>query len=119
MCILVTSVVVLSIKFTIRRRRPESNWGDIYRKTDPHSFPSGHAARTAMMAVVGLGIGPWWLGLALLVWAPLVAIARVTLGVHYLLANLITVLTCAGVNYLAGDRWVFTPTAPMALPPSP
>jgi hypothetical protein len=33
-------VVVMSIKFTVRRRRPEGEWGGIYRNTDPHSFPS-------------------------------------------------------------------------------
>jgi len=33
--------------------------------------------------VVALGLGPTWLGLALLLWAPLVGMARVALGVHY------------------------------------
>jgi len=37
-----------------------------------------------MLAVVMLGIGPLWLGLLLLVWAPLVGLARVAMGVHYL-----------------------------------
>ncbi len=78
------ALVVLAIKFTIRRRRPEGKWGAIYRNTDPHSFPSGHAARTAMLAVIALAIGPLWFGLILLVWAPLVSLARVWMGVHYL-----------------------------------
>ena len=77
------ALVVLGIKFTIRRRRPEGKWGAIYRNTDPHSFPSGHAARTAMLAVIGLVIGPLWFGLLMLVWAPLVSLARVWMGVHY------------------------------------
>ncbi len=79
-----TAVVVLGLKFTVRRRRPEGEWGRIYRSTDPHSFPSGHAARAALLAVLTLGIGPPWLGALLAVWAPLVALARVALGVHYL-----------------------------------
>jgi dolichol-phosphate mannosyltransferase len=33
------------------------------------------------------------------------------LGVHYLLANLLTVLACAVINYVAGDRFVFVPSA--------
>lgn len=78
------AIVVLAIKFTIRRRRPEGKWGAIYRNTDPHSFPSGHAARTAMLAVIALTTGPLWFGLTLLVWAPLVSLARVWMGVHYL-----------------------------------
>jgi undecaprenyl-diphosphatase len=82
--ILITAVAVLLIKFTIRRKRPEGEWGGIYRSTDPHSFPSGHAARAMMLAVLALGGGPAWLGLLVLVWAFLVSIARVTMGVHYL-----------------------------------
>ncbi len=82
--ILATAVFVLAIKFSVRRRRPEGEWGGIYRSTDPHSFPSGHAARAVLLAVLALGLGPAWFGLALLIWAPLVALARVAMGVHYL-----------------------------------
>lgn len=78
------AVLVLAIKFTIRRQRPEGEWGAIYRNTDPHSFPSGHAARAAMLAVMAMGLGPAWFGWAVLVWAPLVSLARVSTGVHYL-----------------------------------
>ena len=82
--VVILAVLVLGIKFTIRRRRPEGDWGAIYRNTDPHSFPSGHAARTAMLAVLALGLGFRWLGLALLAWMLLVSLARVWMGVHYL-----------------------------------
>ncbi len=82
--ILLTALVVMAIKFSVRRRRPEGAWGRIYRKSDPHSFPSGHAARALMLAVMTLGLGPLWLGVALFVWAPLVGLARVAMGVHYL-----------------------------------
>jgi undecaprenyl-diphosphatase len=81
--VLVTALVVMVIKFTVRRSRPEGEWGRIYRSTDPHSFPSGHAARSTMLAVLALGMGPLWLGLSLLVWAPLVGLARTIMGVHY------------------------------------
>ena len=82
--VVLTALLVLVIKFTVRRSRPEGEWGDIYRRTDPHSFPSGHAARAAMLAVAALGLGPPWFGLLLFVWAPLVGLARVSMGVHYL-----------------------------------
>jgi undecaprenyl-diphosphatase len=36
-----------------------------------------------MLAVVGLGLGPLWLGIILLVWAPMVGLARIIMGVHY------------------------------------
>ena len=79
----VTALVVMVIKFTVRRRRPQGEWGRIYRSTDPHSFPSGHAARSTMLAVLALGLGPLWLGIAMLIWAPLVGLARIIMGVHY------------------------------------
>jgi undecaprenyl-diphosphatase len=82
--ILATALIVLAIKFSVRRRRPAGDWGKIYRSTDPHSFPSGHAARALMLAVVCLGLGPAWLGWLLAAWAPLVALARMAMGVHYL-----------------------------------
>jgi undecaprenyl-diphosphatase len=82
--ILALAVVVLAIKFTIRRQRPEGEWGAIYRTTDPHSFPSGHAARVILIAVLTAGMGPGALALVLAIWAPLVALARVAMGVHYL-----------------------------------
>jgi undecaprenyl-diphosphatase len=83
-CILILAAVVLAVKFAIRRRRPEGEWGAIYRTTDPHSFPSGHAARTVLIAILASGMGPGWLALILWVWAPLVALARVAMGLHYL-----------------------------------
>lgn len=78
------AVAVLAIKFMVRRQRPPGEWGAIYRNTDPHSFPSGHAARAFLLAVVAMGMGPLWFGLLLVFWAPLVSIARVATGVHYL-----------------------------------
>jgi undecaprenyl-diphosphatase len=82
--IIVLAVIVLAVKFTIRRRRPEGEWGQFYRSTDPHSFPSGHAARAALIAVLAIGMGPAWLAIVLCIWAPLVVLARVAMGVHYL-----------------------------------
>jgi undecaprenyl-diphosphatase len=78
------AVLVIGIKFIVRRQRPVGEWGGIYRKTDPHSFPSGHAARAFLIAVIGSALGPAWLGILLWIWAPLVALARVAMGVHYL-----------------------------------
>ena len=81
--IAVLAIIVLTIKFTVRRRRPEGEWGGIYRSTDPHSFPSGHAARSFLIAVLVIGLGPAWLAILLCLWAPLVSLARVAMGVHY------------------------------------
>lgn len=81
--VMITAVLVLLIKLSVRRRRPEGNWGNIYRKSDPHSFPSGHAARAVMLTVLSQSLGPSWFSIVMLVWAPLVGLARVALGVHY------------------------------------
>src|SRR4030043_2092462 len=73
--ILLTAVVVFTVKLIVRRKRPEGEWGKLYRNTDPHSFPSGHAVRAVMLAVVMLGLGPLWLGAFLLRWSPPVGLA--------------------------------------------
>ena len=78
------AAMVLVIKFRVRRRRPEGEWGRIYRSTDPHSFPSGHAARAFLIATIASALGPPWLAAVLWIWAPLVSLARVAMGVHYL-----------------------------------
>jgi undecaprenyl-diphosphatase len=74
---------VMVIKFTLRRPRPEGEFGEIYRRSDPHSFPSGHAARAVLLAVLALGWGPPWLAMILVPWAPMVSTARVALGLHF------------------------------------
>jgi len=83
--ITVTAVAVQCLKYAVKRRRPEGSWGKIYRLSDPHSFPSGHAARGLVLAMIAIGLGPLWLGVLLLAWTPVVGIVRVMLGVHYLL----------------------------------
>ena len=80
----VLAAMVLLIKFRVRRQRPVGEWGRIYRNTDPHSFPSGHSARAFLIATIAAGLGPAGLALALWIWAPLVGLARVAMGVHYL-----------------------------------
>lgn len=107
------AALVMGIKFTVRRRRPEGEWGSIYRNTDPHSFPSGHAARAFLIAVVATALGPAWLAVILWIWAPLVSIARVAMGVHYVSdvvagAVLGIVVALVGLQfYPALSSWVF------------
>lgn len=103
--ILVTALGVMAIKFTVRRKRPEGELGKIYRKTDPHSFPSGHAARAVMLATIMLGLGPIWLGILLVIWAILVVLARVLMGVHYLSDVLAGALLGGIAGYLI---WLIT-----------
>jgi undecaprenyl-diphosphatase len=81
---LATFLVVQTIKFAVRRRRPPGEWGHAYRRIDPYSFPSGHAARGGALALAGVALGPAWLALVFAPWGLLVAFSRVVLGVHYL-----------------------------------
>jgi undecaprenyl-diphosphatase len=96
--IVALALIVLPIKFLIRRPRPSGEWGTLYRQTDPHSFPSGHAARVMLIAVLATILGPAWLATLLWIWAPCVALARVAMGVHYLS----DVLAGVGLGILAG-----------------
>ena len=80
----VMATIVLIIKFSIRRKRPEGDWGEMYRSADPHSFPSGHATRAFLLGTMGILLGPTWAAVALVILAPLVALGRVAMGVHYL-----------------------------------
>jgi undecaprenyl-diphosphatase len=93
------SVVATSIvKFTVRRRRPAGDWGAVYRKIDPHSFPSGHASRTITMTIVLMAGGYYLIGAALLFWSLLVGLSRIILGVHYLYDVLAGYLLGVGVG---------------------
>jgi len=80
----VVGLMVQLVKVIVRRKRPEGEWGAVYRKADPHSFPSGHTARMAILIVMSGVLAPAWFFILLLVWGPLVALARVAMGVHYL-----------------------------------
>jgi len=105
--IFVTALSVFAIKFTVKRSRPAGEWGQIYRRTDPHSFPSGHAARAMALAILGLALGSAlhspgqaWFGWLLIIWAPLVMLARVAMAVHYLSDVLAGALLGAGIGML-------------------
>lgn len=82
--VIALAVLVLAIKFIVRRQRPQGEWGAIYRNTDPHSFPSGHAARAVLLAVLFWSLGLQPLAWIVTLWIPLVSLARVMMGVHYL-----------------------------------
>jgi len=107
------AAMVLLIKFRIKRRRPEGEWGQIYRNTDPHSFPSGHTARAFLIATIASGLGPAWLAIALWIWAPLVGLARVAMGVHYvsdIVAGMLLGILVALIGlqiYLPLFNWAF------------
>ena len=78
-------VVVIGIKWLVRRRRPAGTDGMIYRRTDPYSFPSGHAARAVLLSLLALRMGPVPAFIVIVAWSPLMAISRIAIGIHYAL----------------------------------
>ncbi|XP_061409226.1 polyisoprenoid diphosphate/phosphate phosphohydrolase PLPP6-like [Lethenteron reissneri] len=90
--LLLDLVMVGTVKAVVRRPRPSHNCMDMFAtvSVDQYSFPSGHATRAAMLAMLvfsGAGGGAgwiaglgWWLVLA---WALAVGLSRVMLGRHH------------------------------------
>ena len=103
---IVTFVIVQLAKLIIRRARPSGEWGRFYRRLDPHSFPSGHAARGGALAAVGMALGPPWFGGLLAIWGLLVALSRVLLGVHYLSDAIAGFLIGLGIGGLASATFL-------------
>ena len=101
--IALTALFVFFLKRLIARTRPEGDWGTVYRKTDPYSFPSGHAVRAGVIVMLAFSSFTEPLVLALFcVWALLMIWARVATGVHYLFD------ICAGFLFglLIGWIWI-------------
>ncbi len=76
-------LVVTLVKFGVRRRRPQPPGEFVTFAYDVYSFPSGHAARLAALAIGTLFFDSF-LGWTMLALALSVALARVLVGVHYL-----------------------------------
>jgi undecaprenyl-diphosphatase len=94
----VSVLATSAVKFAVRRRRPAGQWGAFYRKTDPHSFPSGHASRTITMTIVVFAGRFPLIAAALLLWSLLVGLSRIILGVHYLYDVLAGYLLGVGIG---------------------
>jgi len=78
-------VVVVGIKSLIRRQRPPGTDGLIYRKADPFSFPSGHAARAVLLSLLALRMGPVAAFIGIVAWSPVMVLSRIAIGIHYVL----------------------------------
>jgi membrane-associated phospholipid phosphatase len=76
-------IIVIAIKMIIRRRRPPGTAGRIYRKADPFSFPSGHAARAAMLCLLAGQLAPPVAFIVIAVWSPFMVLSRIAIGIHY------------------------------------
>jgi undecaprenyl-diphosphatase len=81
--VLTAMMAVTLIKFVVRRERPAPPGEFVTFQYDAYSFPSGHAARMAALAVSFTFFFPA-LGLLVVLVALSVALARVAVGIHYL-----------------------------------
>ena len=81
--LILAEVVVVIVKMSIRRPRPAGDFGKIYRRTDPFSFPSGHAARATMLSLLAWLLGPAAAFFAILAWSPVMVLSRIAIGIHY------------------------------------
>ncbi len=102
-----TALLVTAIKFSARRRRPEGSasarWSSLPRY-DVYSFPSGHAARVACIALCASSVYPG-ARLPLLAWAVGVCLARVALSAHYLFDVLVGAILGGAVAAFVGLAW--------------
>lgn len=105
MAIVLLAMLVLAIKYLVKRQRPEGEWGQVYRALDPHSFPSGHAARAVCIALLGVYFGLGWWAVGLVVWALLVGWSRIALRLHYLVDVIVGWAVGAITTVLA--IWIF------------
>ena len=73
-----------ALKWAFRRQRPPGDSAGFYSKLDQPAFPSGHAGRTACIAVLIAPLVPNWSPIPLVCWVGLVGLARVALQVHFI-----------------------------------
>jgi undecaprenyl-diphosphatase len=87
---LAAGATTTALKWLFRRQRPPGESLGFYSRLDHHAFPSGHAGRSACLAVLlapllpAWGIAPPILWIGLILWVILVGLARVSLKVHFI-----------------------------------
>ena len=77
--------IYLILKQLFKRPRPEitlTNFTALITPSDKFSLPSGHTAAAFLMAVIIYHFYPTF-GLLAIIWASMVGLSRVLLGVHY------------------------------------
>jgi membrane-associated phospholipid phosphatase len=92
-----SGLLVQVLKNLFGRARPD----DFLLEIGSPSFPSGHAANAATLAVtLALILGRWWVWVAGALYTLMMAISRTYLGVHWLSDTLGGVLLGAGIAFI-------------------
>ncbi len=108
--IALTALLVFFLKKLLNRKRPEGEWGTIYRKGDPYSFPSGHAVRGGLIVMLSWGtFHDPLITSAVFLWAVCMSLSRVLSGLHYVLDVLggFFLGLLIGWGWIAAAPWIF------------
>lgn len=91
---LACAIVVRLIKIVVGRPRPP----EILVSVDPGSFPSGHSANAAIVAIaLGLILQRWWVWVAGAAYTAAMMLSRTYLGAHWISDTIGGVLIAGGV----------------------
>jgi undecaprenyl-diphosphatase len=92
-------IAVVVVKTVFKRPRPAGRDGRIYRRYDPYSLPSGHAARAAMLAILSGALSPLPVFIVIMAWAPVMLVSRIAIGIHYVLDVVAGIALGIGLTY--------------------
>lgn len=96
----VMNITVLCLKLGIARPRPTTTQILLMHDHMP-AFPSGHAASAfACATFLAFAWKHWWVGVTILIYAGMIALSRVYVGVHYPTDVLVGSALGVGIGYL-------------------
>lgn len=114
-------IVIGSLKAFARRRRPPTKKADYFKSIGPDkfSFPSGHASRAVLLAVIFTQINPLFeqgflhLICSLLIWSWAIAVclSRLVNGRHYVFDVTVGILLGLLEGLAASHIWMSPETA--------
>eukprot|EP00112_Aurelia_sp_Birch-Aquarium-sp1_P003816 Seg1430.8 transcript_id=Seg1430.8/GoldUCD/mRNA.D3Y31 product="Phospholipid phosphatase 6" protein_id=Seg1430.8/GoldUCD/D3Y31 len=96
-------IVVGTLKFLAQRQRPSYNQDDMFAtvSVDNYSFPSGHATRAMLLAILFMQFDLQQKFVFLIqIWASILALSRVVLGRHHVFD------VVAGIIIGALEAWI-------------
>jgi len=108
-------IIVALLKAFVRRRRPTTKKEDYFKSVGPdkYSFPSGHASRSVLLAIMYTQLSPlfdeWILHSLtcafLWTWCICVCLSRLINGRHYLLDVVVGILVGFTESYIVQYFW--------------